>query len=155
MHFFSYFVAFFRKFFLSDPYSEYVYGSRRKIECGSTVLLKSRVGNCSVSLLFHVLLPLSLSAFVCAGGLGEGGHESHSGHSPDGGDPQSSGLGGTRRAQPVEVGHQKRPQRGRRSLHVSNQYGSHEESGKKTKERPHLHNLLWPCDDRRNVVTVS
>ena len=64
MHFFSYFVEFFLKFFLSDPYSEYGSGSRRKIECGSTVLLKSRVGNCSVSLLFHVLLPLSLSAFI-------------------------------------------------------------------------------------------
>ena len=64
MHFFSYFVEFFRNFFLSDPYSEYGSGSRRKIECGSTVLLKSRVENCSVSLLFHVLLPLSLSAFI-------------------------------------------------------------------------------------------
>lgn len=63
------------------------------------------------------------------GRLGEGGHEGDPGDTRPRDHAQPKGGCDSQRPHDVEPSYQRRPDRRRRSLHVSDQYGSHEESG--------------------------
>jgi len=65
----------------------------------------------------------------CAGGLDQGGHQSHPGHPRARHHQQPAPLGHAQRLQHLDAEHPERAPRGQGPVHVPGQHRPHEESG--------------------------